>query len=235
VLPAPSPQPAPPAPAPQPAPPQPAPQPPAPTSVEDKAAAFIGAFDGGSCFLVRPVAGGDPNALEAIGADRAIFQRFDAGYTLSVGVEARLSARLIAAAECPALALVKLAANDANAPPRVELATYEVGRGKPLAGKISNLAGRRATLIVVDNDGVAHRLDTKPLPGGDAVAFSVPMVADASSIGPLQTVIAIASSKPLPSLDGLRAAPSADLVPRVLNEIGGAQGAVDAQFFKLGN
>jgi hypothetical protein len=45
----------------------------------------------------------------------------------------------------------------------------------------------------------------------------------------------IASLRPLPSLEGLRAAPSADLVPRVLSEIGAAQGAIDAQFFKLVN
>ena len=82
-------------------------------------------------------------------------------YKNKVGVEADLRAALITAEECPALDLIRLGTANGGAPPRIELANYSVGRGKPLAGTIRNLAGRRLYLILVDNDGVASRLTSR--------------------------------------------------------------------------
>jgi serine/threonine-protein kinase len=214
----------------------PTPPPAAPTIASapvDKAGAFIAGFDGGPCFLVRPLPGAsDARALQGVGDELAPFQRFDAGYTREVGVEAQLGLRLIAAAECPALDMIRLGAAT-GAAPRIELTSYEVGRGKPLEGTIANLAGRRLALLLVDNDGVAHRLAAKTLPGGDSATFSAPLVADASSIGPLQIVLAVASTKPIAALEGLRSAPVKELAPRVIGEAPTDSASVEAEFFKL--
>jgi hypothetical protein len=224
--------------APQPAAPQPATSEPSPARPSatpvDKARAFIGGFDGGACFLVRPLPGAaDARALQGVGVELAPFQRFDAGYTREVGVEPQLGLRLIAAAECPALDLIRLGSANGAAAPRIELTRYEVGRGKPLAGTISGLAGRRLVLLLVDNDGVAHRLETKAAAGGDSATFSAPLVADASSVGPLQIVLAIASAKPIAALEGLRSAPLTQIAPRLTGEAPAASAAVEAEFFKL--
>jgi serine/threonine-protein kinase len=202
----------------------------------DKASAFIKVFDGGACFLIRPRPGAvDDRALQGVGAELAPFQRFDAGYTRDVGVEPQLGVRLIAAPECPAVDLIRLGTANGGVAPRIELTNYDVGRGKPLMGTVSRLAGRRLALLLVDNDGVAHRLETKMLPGGDSATFNVPLVADAASIGPLQIVIAIASTKPIAALDALRSSPLKELAPRLLGEAPASAVAVEAEFFKLVN
>jgi hypothetical protein len=221
------------APAPRPATPEPSPARP-PSAPVDKASAFIAGFDGGACLLVRPLPGGaNVHALQGVGVELAPFQRFDAGYTREVGVEPQLGLRLIAAAECPALDLIRLGSANGAAAPRIELTSYEVGRGKPLAGTISGLAGRRLVLLLVDNDGVAHRLEAKALPGGDSATFSAPLVADASSVGPLQIVLAIASAKPIAALEGPRSAPLKDIAPRLIGEAKEGSASVEAEFFKL--
>jgi hypothetical protein len=219
--------------APQPATPEPSPARPSATPV-DKARAFIGGFDGGACFLVRPLPGAaDARALQGVGVELAPFQRFDAGYTREVGVEPQLGLRLIAAAECPALDVIRLGSANGAAAPRIDLTHYEVGRGKPLAGTISGLAGRRLVLLLVDNDGVAHRLETKAAAGGDSATFSAPLVADASSVGPLQIVLAIASAKPIAALEGVRSTSLKDLAPKLVGEAGADAASVEAEFFKL--
>ena len=207
-----------------------------PTEPVDKASAFIQGFDGGACFLVRPLPGAANNhALQGVGATVAPFQRFDAEFTRMVGVEPQLGLRLIAAPECPALDLIRLGSTNGAAAPRIELANYDVGRGKPLAGTVSGLAGRHLVLLLVDNDGIAHRLETKPAAGGDSATFNVPLVADAASIGPLQMVIAVVSSKPIVALETLRSAPLKDIAPRLVSEAPAASAAVEADFFKLAN
>ncbi|MGD0561471.1 MAG: serine/threonine-protein kinase [Roseiarcus sp.] len=221
------------APAPRPATPEQSPARP-PSAPLDKASAFIAGFDGGACFLVRPLPGGGAvHALQGVGVELAPFQRFDAGYTREVGVEPQLGLRLIAAAECPALDLIRLGSANGAAAPRIELTSYEVGRGRPLAGTISGVAGRHLVLLLVDNDGVAHRLETKAAVGGDAATFSAPLVADASSVGPLQIVLAIASAKPIAALEGLRSAPLADVAPRLSGDASASSASVEAEFFKL--
>ncbi|MGD0186219.1 MAG: protein kinase [Roseiarcus sp.] len=200
----------------------------------DKASAFIAGFDGGACFLVRPLPGAaGPSALQGVGVEIAPFERFDAAFAREVGVEPQLGVRLIAAAECPALEVIRLGASNGAAAPRIELTNYQVGRGKPLAGTVSGLAGRRLALILVDNDGVAHRLEAKTLPGGDSATFSVPLVADAASIGPLQIVLAIASAKPIAALEGVRSTSLKDLAPKLVGEAGADAASVEAEFFKL--
>jgi len=200
-----------------------------------KASAFIDGFDGGACFLVRSLPGAaDDRALQGVGLSLAPFQRFDADFTRVVGVEPQLGLRLIAPAECPALDLIRLG-SAAGAAPRIELTNFDVGRGKPLSGTISRLAGRHLTLLLVDNDGLVHRLDAKTLPGGDAATFSVPLVPDAASIGPLQIVLAIASPKPIAALETLRSAPLKDVAPRLVGDAPANSAAVEAEFFKLAN
>ena len=205
-----------------------------PAAPVDKASAFIDGFDGGACFLIRSLPGAsNSHALQGVGAEVAPFQRFDAEFTRVVGVEPQLGLRLIAAPECPALDLIRLGSENGAAAPRIELASYDVGRGKPLAGTVSGLAGRRLVLLLVDNDGIAHRLETKSAPGSDSATFSVPLVADVASIGPLQIVIAVVSSKPIAALETLRSSPLKGIVPNLVSEAPAASAAVEAEFFKM--
>ena len=212
------------------------PPPVAPATAEEKAKAFIARFDGGACFLIEPRPGSTkPHEYQAVGQAIEPFRRFDSGYKREVGVEANLRVAPITAEQCPALDLVRLAAPDGRQPPRLALKNYEVGPGQPLLGTISNLEGRRLYLVLVDNDGLAHRLEAKVDASGDSATFSVPLTADASSIGPMQMLLAIVSDKPIPAFDALHSANLKLIGSRLIDEARGASAAVEADYFKFVN
>ena len=159
-------------------------------------------FDGGECFLIQPLPGATkPHEYQAVGRAIEPFRRFD----LSLQARGRRrggsddGADQRRAMSGPRSRPPRRAGRATAAPGRA-LKTYEVGRGQPLMGTISNLEGRRPYLVLVDNDGLVHRLDAKVDASGDSATFSIPLTPDASSVGPMQMLLAIVSDKPIPSL-----------------------------------
>ena len=212
------------------------PPPVARASAEEKAKAFIGRFDGGECFLIEPLPGSTkPHEYQAVGQAIEPFRRFDSGYKREVGVEANLRVAPITAEQCPALDLVRLAAPAGRPAPRLALKNYEVGPGQPLLGTISNLEGRRLYLVLVDNDGLAHRLEAKVDASGDSATFSVPLTADASSVGPMQMLLAIVSDTPVPVLDTLHSANLKLIGSRLVDDARRAAASVETDYFKFVN
>jgi serine/threonine-protein kinase len=200
----------------------------------EKAAAFLQRFDGGACFLARPLGGGpDSVAIQGIGSDRATFERLYGDFIRETGIEPVLTVRLIGPAECPAVDLIRAVGSDRGQAPKIDLAGYEVGRGKPLMGTIANLAGRHLDLLLLSNDGKVTRLDTRVQPGGGAATFSAPIVPDAASVGPLQLLIAIAASRPPPTLVGFKSGAAKDVLPRLQDELPAVAGALEVEYFKF--
>ena len=200
----------------------------------DKAAAFLRGFDGGFCFLARPLsAASDSVAIQGIGSDKATFERFYNAFIHETGVEPALSVRLIGPAECPAVDLIRASGLDRADGPKINLAQYDVGRGKPLAGTVANLAGRHLDLLLVSSDGAVRRLDSRMQPGGGGATFNIPIAPDAASIGALQLLLAIVSPKATRTLEEFKVGGAADILPRLRNELPNASGALDVEFFKF--
>jgi len=198
----------------------------------DPASLFAQRYQGGDCFLVKPLpgAGGAP-AFLGVGDQLGPFQRFEEAFKKELGADPQLSVRLITPSECPALDLLRPGAGEAAQAPRIELSDYRVGRNKPLAGTVANLGGRHVSLILIDNAGAAYRLEAKPQPGGDQATFSMPLTPDASSIGPIQLVLAVASDKPIPALETFRSGPLKTLAPALVEEARSGSASVGAEFF----
>jgi serine/threonine protein kinase len=208
----------------------------APVSPEEKAKAFIAKFDGGECFLIEPLPRATkPHEYQAVGREIEPFRRFDAAYKREVGVEADLTVAPITDRQCPALDLVRLATPDGQQPPRLTLKSYEVGLGKPLLGSISNLGGRRLYLVLVDNDGLVHKLEAKVDASGNSATFSVPLTPDANSVGPMQMLMAIVSNKSIPAFDTLRSANLKFIASRLVDDARRASASVEADYFKFVN
>jgi hypothetical protein len=205
-----------------------------PASAEEKAKAFVARFDGGECFLIEPLPGSTkPHEYQAVGQAIEPFRRFDSAYKREVGVEANLRVAPITAEQCPALDLVRLAAPAGRQPPRLALKNYEVGPGQPLLGTVSNLEGRRLYLVLVDNDGLAHRLEAKADASGDSATFSVPLTADASSIGPMQMLLAIVSDEAIPDLETLHSANLKLVASRLVDDARRQSASIGADYFKF--
>jgi predicted Ser/Thr protein kinase len=222
-------------------PPSPPPSPPVPDhpqvaslSPAQKALTFVRSFDGGSCFFARPQgSASDAIAIQGIGSDKAVFQRFYGDFIHEIGVEPTLNVRLIGAAECPAVDLIRASGLDRSDAPKIDLNAFDVGRGRPLAGTISNLDGRRVDLLFIGSDGQAHRVDTRLQAGGASAAFSAPIVPDAAAIEALQVLVAIASPRPVQALEGFTGGPAAVILPRLRDELPASGGALEVEFFKL--
>ena len=202
----------------------------------DKAAAYLQDFRGGPCFLARSLGdGGSKPVILGIGANRATFERFYAGFNREVGVEPTLTVRLIAASQCPAVDLISAnASNEADAP-KIALASYDVDRSRPLAGSVSNLAGRNLAVLVVTTDGGVHRIDARPSADGASATFSAPVVGEAGPKDMMQVIVAIASSKPLPSLVDFKSGAAGAILPRVRADLAAAGGSLVTDFFRFVN
>ena len=210
------------------------PPPSAEASLEERAKAFIANFKGGECFLIEPLPGATkPHEYQAVGREIEPFRRFNSAYKQEIEVEADLTVAPISAAQCPALDLVRLGAPDGRRRARLTLKNYEVGLGKPLLGTISNLEGHHVYLVLVDNDGVAHRLDTNVEAAGNSATFSIPLTPDANSVGPMQMLLAIVSDKSIPAFDTLRSANLKFIASRLVDDARGASASVEADYFKF--
>ena len=72
-------------------------------------------------------------------------------------------------------------------------------------------------------------------PGRDAAAFSVPLTPDASSIGPVQILLAIVSAKSIPALETFRSGPLNAIAAQLVDSARGGSVSVEADFFKFVN
>ena len=205
----------------------------APASPADRERRFVQSYTGGDCFLVEPLPGA--HVYLGVGDKLEPFRKFEEAFKRELGAEPELSVRAITAPECPAIELLRPGASGASDAPRIELADYRLSHDKPLSGKILNLGARHAYLLLIDNDGIAYRLDVKPKSGSNSATFSVPLHPDASSTGPLQVVLTIVSSNPIPALDSFRSGPLKALAPALLEEARSGSASVGAEFFTFVN
>ena len=175
----------------------------APVSTAEKAKAFVASFDGERVFphpaacRGRPARTNTRRSAEQSNRSVASIQRTNARSASRRNSPWRRSPQSNAP---PSISSVS-PRRTGGGPARLALKNYEVGSRQPLSGTISNLEGRRLYLVLVDNDGVAHRLDAKVDANGDSATFDIPLTADASSVGPMQMLLAIVSDKPIPTLD----------------------------------
>lgn len=197
----------------------------------DQTDAFLSAFEGQTCFLVRSV-GSRPGVpiVEGVGADETAFRHFYDAFIRFVGIEPNLTVRLIAPSQCPAIALLARTAPEGVDAPRIKLESYEASIAKPLVGTVSNLAGRTLDLLLIGSDGQVRRFDIHAPAGGADAAFSVPVIRDAGANNALQIVLAIASDKPLQTLAGFREGAASEILPRLERELP-AEG-IGVEFFR---
>jgi eukaryotic-like serine/threonine-protein kinase len=207
---------------------------PPPLSLAEKATRFVAAFNGGDCFFIKRLgeSGGKESYL-GFGRDQSPFRRFDTDYKTEVGAEADIRLGLINPKQCGVLDLIRLGGAERAGGPRIELGNDDVGRGKPLTGKVTNLAGRSLYLILVDNEGLAYRLDVKNQPRGDAATFNIPLTPDAGSAGSDQVLLAVVSDAPIAVLDKLHRAPLQSIAGRLVDEARRATASVEADYFKF--
>ena len=196
---------------------------------------FLSAFEGGACFFARPLTTEVASAhIEGFGSAVEGFQRLESSFMKDFGAEPRIDVRLVAAGQCPAVEFLDGLGSHRHDARMIALDSYEVGGSVRLSGRVVGVPSGALTVLLVDNDGVAYRLDPMLKPTADGASFSIPIEADAASKGVPQLLLAIATAEPLASLPA--SAPAAELFPNLAAELAGsgADVTVDAAMFKVG-
>lgn len=205
-------------------------------SVSERAKAFVANFDGGDCFFITRIGTSDgKEGYLGLGRTPGPFERFDSGYQAAVGAEAAIRLGQMTPEQCPALDLLRLKNAGGTAEPLLEIKEQDIGRGAPLAGTISNLAGRRLYLLLIDNDGLIHRLPTVAQPGGGVATFNVAIQPQGSFLNVYQLLVGVASPTPIPVLEAIHAGPLRPIAGRLVEEARRASASAVADFFKFVN
>ncbi len=152
-----------------------------PTATRDVRDYILG-YDGGSCFLSRPVQLGPQVArIEVFASDIPPVLTFDEDFKREQGFEAQIGLRLISAEQCALVnALDKVGAQALDNSLQIGLTKDELQSGDLLEGEI--IGGRGARLFLFDHLGATYDLNDH-LTGADGSArFSLPIHADGSQI-----------------------------------------------------
>ena len=161
---------------------------------------YILGYDGGACFLSRPMDLGAQTAqIEVFAAQIPPVVGFDADFKRDIGFEASIGLRLITDAQCALIkALDQVGPQALDNSLRIQLIRDELASGDRLRGKV--LGGDGAKLFLFDHAGGITDLSGELTPDRDGVAFAVPLHAN----GP-QILIAARLRDGAPPTSGLEA------------------------------
>lgn len=198
--------------------------------------AYLDDYDGGDCFLVTPVAISRTAAiLEGFGSSPATFDAFAQAFRGAQGFNASVGRRQIAPQQCPALKFVNDLHVDHARAPRINLDTTELKSGDALSGTIENFSNKTIEFLLITDNGQVQNLSPLLKPGTDSMSFTIGLQRNQSDATPLQLLVAIASARPLPSLQSRQPVAADIFFPQVLKEAKDANTSVTAtvRFFKL--
>ena len=162
-------------------------------SLEFEVRDFIADFTGSECFLATPVQVSEALiTIESYADDAAPFYDFDAAFKTATGAEARIGGRIVAPAQCDALAFARAYPN--GSPLRILLSDSDhvLGHGQPLEARISGDAIRYVTPLLVKPDGSVTDLSPSMTREGAALRIA----ADIAGSGP-HLLLAVDTSVPL--------------------------------------
>jgi len=198
--------------------------------------AYLDQYDGGDCFLITPVAISRTAAvLEGFGNSSATFDAFAQAFRSAQGFNASIGRRQIAAQQCPVLKFVNELHVDHARAPRINLDTTELKIGDALSGTIENFSNRTIEFLLITDNGQVQNLSPLLKPGTDSMSFTIGLQRNQSDATPLQLLMAIASTHPLPSLQNRQPVAADIFFPQALKEAKDANTSVTAtvRFFKL--
>ncbi|MCC5984970.1 MAG: hypothetical protein JJU42_11450, partial [Rhodobacteraceae bacterium] len=165
------------------------------------------------CFTALPALAED-NTLrfEVFGATDTQLQDFRSGIEARTGLIPGMVMRPITEGQCETLDFVRRAPDYPAYNLYFTLENREIASGTQLTGRVHNSFGRQVHLLLIDNSGRVHRLDTFLQFAGGTASFQIPMTLQGSPVDTFQLLLALA-------------------VPAWLDSVRALSGAADAQAF----
>ncbi|WP_244607080.1 serine/threonine-protein kinase [Bosea sp. CS1GBMeth4] len=232
----------PPAPAPDPkpaamAPPAPGPEP-EPRTAAERTERYVTSYDGGACFFLWPTAIADKRAtIEGFGSTAEPFVAFDAAFKKAQGYEAQISLRSVTTAQCPMVDFLRQLGRGIDRSPAMQIGAFTMRSGDTLSGTVESDPRQHLDILLIGDDGLVYNLANYTRREGGKASFSLKLESTGGSAAPVrpQTVLALVSPAPLPTLAGPNPAPAGDVFPGLRQDIARAGGKVGVgiKYFRI--
>lgn len=211
---------------------------PEPRTAAERTERFVTSYDGGSCFFLWPTAIADRRAtIEGFGSTAEPFVSFDAAFKKAQGYEAQISLRSVTRAQCPMVDFLRQLGRGIDRSPVMQIGAFTMKSGETLSGTVDSDPRRHLDILLIGDDGMVYNLANFTRREGGKASFSLKLESTASGGAPVrpQTVIALVSAAPLPTLTGPNPAPAGDVFPGLRQDIARAGGKVGVgiKYFRI--
>lgn len=209
-------------------PPSSIPEPEARTAAE-RTERYVTNYDGGACFFLWPTAIADKRAtIEGFGSSAEPFVGFDGAFKKAQGYEAQISLRTITTAQCPMVDFLRQLGRGIDRSPVMQIGAFTIKSGDALSGTVESDPNRHLDILLIGDDGLVYNLANYTRREGSKASFTLKLESTAASGAPVrpQTVLALVSQAPLPTLSGPNPAPAGDVFPGLHQDIARAGGKV---------
>jgi len=202
---------------------------PEPRTAAERTERYVTNYDGGACFFLWPTAIADKRAtIEGFGSTAEPFVGFDGAFKKAQGYEAQISLRTVTAAQCPMVDFLRQLGRGIDRSPALQIGAFTMRSGDTLSGSVESDPGKTLDILLVGDDGLVYNLANYTRREGGRASFSLKLESTAASGAPVrpQTVLALVSPAPLPTLSGPNPAPAGDIFPGLQQDIARAGGKV---------
>lgn len=211
---------------------------PEPRTAAERTARYITDYDGGSCFFLWPSAIADKRTtVEGFGSTAEPFVSFDAAFKKAQGYEAQISLRTVTAAQCPMVDFLRQLGRGIDRSPVMQIGAFTMRSGDTLSGSVESDPGKNLDILLIGDDGLVYNLANYTRREGGKASFNLKLESTATSGAPVrpQTVLALVSQAPLPTLSGPNPAPAGDVFPGLHQDIARAGGKVGVgiKYFRI--
>lgn len=211
---------------------------PEPRTAAERTARYVADYDGGACFFLWPTTIADKRAaIEGFGSTAEPFVSFDAAFKKAQGYEAQISLRTVTSAQCPMVDFLRQLGRGIDRSPVMQIGAFTMKSGDTLSGSVETDPGKNLDILLIGDDGLVYNLANYTRREGRRASFSLKLESTAASGAPVrpQTVLALVSQSPLPTLSGPNPAPAGDVFPGLHQDIARAGGKVGVgiKYFRI--
>ena len=218
-------------------PPSSAPEP-EPRTAAERTARYVADYDGGACFFLWPTTIADKRTtVEGFGSTAEPFVSFDAAFKKAQGYEAQISLRTVTTAQCPMVDFLRQLGRGIDRSPVMQIGAFTMRSGDTFSGSVESDPNKNLDILLIGDDGLVYNLANYTRREGGRASFSLKLESTAASGAPVrpQTVLALVSQAPLPTLSGPNPAPAGDIFPGLRQDIARAGGKVGVgiKYFRI--
>lgn len=209
-----------------------------PRTAAERTERYVTTYDGGACFFLWPTTIADKRAaIEGFGSSAEPFVSFDGAFKKAQGYEAQISLRTVTTAQCPMVDFLRQLGRGIDRSPVMQIGAFTMKSGDTLSGSIESDPGKNLDILLIGDDGLVYNLANYTRREGGKASFSLKLESTAASGAPVrpQTVLALVSAAPLPTLSGPNPAPAGDVFPGLHQDIARAGGKVGVgiKYFRI--